>query len=106
MFCFDSQGYTPYRVRLTQLYFPGNHVSGYTSTFLPFQVSPYVLAARSPYFKALLQNDMRETSHKEVNVREIEDEQLRQFVSYMYSGRAPALDSVEHLIQLYKVATM
>lgn len=55
-----------------------------------FRVHSLVLTTRSPFFKALLTNGMKETGSKSTTVTAWSPEALRLMIAFMYGGDVPA----------------
>lgn len=64
-----------------------------------FQVHKVVLAASSPYFRAMLTNQMAETFVSTLEISDVAEEILEQVLSFMYSGEA-TVDSLHQAILL------
>lgn len=58
-----------------------------------------VLSARSPVFAAMFQHDMREAQTREVVVSDIDSSVFKQFLHYVYAGRAPELKLTDDVAQ-------
>ncbi|MED6123475.1 hypothetical protein PIB30_049486 [Stylosanthes scabra] len=57
-----------------------------------------VLAIRSPVFKGMLENDMKESRSGTINVSDIKCDTLREFVNYLYTAEATLDDHKAHVL--------
>ncbi|GFX38469.1 TD and POZ domain-containing protein 1 [Trichonephila clavipes] len=56
-----------------------------------FPAHKYILSARSPVFKAMFTNDMRERNSECVNIEDLSDGTVRSMLLYMYTATLPNL---------------
>ncbi|GBM37031.1 TD and POZ domain-containing protein 5 [Araneus ventricosus] len=68
-----------------------------------FPVHTSILSARSPVFKTMFSNDMKEKVNGCVDVSDLQDETVRQFLLYLYSDQLEELEW-DDALQLYKAA--
>ncbi|GBN99844.1 Speckle-type POZ protein-like B [Araneus ventricosus] len=68
-----------------------------------FPVHTLILSARSPVFKAMFSNDMKEKVNGCVDASDLQDEIVRRFLLYLYSDQLEELEW-DDALQLYKAA--
>ncbi|GFY68310.1 TD and POZ domain-containing protein 1 [Trichonephila inaurata madagascariensis] len=56
-----------------------------------FPAHKYILSARSPVFKAMFTNDMRERNSECVNIEDLNDDTVQSMLLYMYTATLPDL---------------
>lgn len=67
--------------------------------FEEFPCHKNVLAASSPYFRAMFSGDLRESTQSKININEVPPWTLRRIVDYAYSGRLEiTVDNAEDLL--------
>ncbi|CAL1301768.1 unnamed protein product, partial [Larinioides sclopetarius] len=68
-----------------------------------FPVHTLILSARSPVFKAMFSNDMKERTNGCVDVSDLQDETVRRFLLYLYTDKLEDL-TWDAALQLFKAA--
>ncbi|CAL1294985.1 unnamed protein product [Larinioides sclopetarius] len=68
-----------------------------------FPVHTAILSARSPVFKAMFSNDMKEKTNGCVDVSDLQDETVRRFLLYLYTDQLEDL-TWDEALQLFKAA--
>ncbi|CAL1294972.1 unnamed protein product [Larinioides sclopetarius] len=68
-----------------------------------FPVHTLILSARSPVFKAMFSNDMKEKTNGCVDVSDLQDETVRRFLLYLYTDQLEDL-TWDAALQLFKAA--
>lgn len=56
-----------------------------------FKCHQFMLAARSPVFRAMFQNDMTEASSKKVEIKDLSPDVVEDMLLFIYSGNTPNL---------------
>ncbi|GFY68314.1 TD and POZ domain-containing protein 3 [Trichonephila inaurata madagascariensis] len=56
-----------------------------------FPAHKFILGARSPVFKAMFTNDMKERNSECVNIEDLDDDTVQRMLQYMYTATVPDL---------------
>ncbi|PNF43563.1 hypothetical protein B7P43_G03925 [Cryptotermes secundus] len=59
-----------------------------------FQAHKAILAARSPVFAAMFENEMEERKHNRVEITDVDHEVLREMLRFIYTGKATNLEKM------------
>ncbi|XP_036063319.1 speckle-type POZ protein-like [Onychomys torridus] len=59
-----------------------------------FRAHKAILAARSPVFRAMFEHDMEESKRNRVEIHDLEPQVFKVMMGFIYTGRAPDLDSM------------
>ncbi|KAL6030353.1 hypothetical protein STEG23_015122 [Scotinomys teguina] len=59
-----------------------------------FQAHKAILAAHSPVFRAMFEHDMKESKRNRVEIHDLEPQVIKATQGFMYTGKAPDLDSM------------
>ncbi|KAL6030367.1 hypothetical protein STEG23_034372 [Scotinomys teguina] len=63
-----------------------------------FRAHKAILAARSPVFRAMFEHDMEERKRNRVEIHDLEPQAIKAMLDFMYTGKAPDLDSMADAI--------
>jgi len=61
---------------------------------MSFECNKFILAARSPVFKAMFQHDTKENQTNVVNIEDIEPNVLEEMLIYIHTGDAPNINDI------------
>ncbi|OBS73599.1 hypothetical protein A6R68_15861, partial [Neotoma lepida] len=63
-----------------------------------FRAHKAILAARSPVFRAMFEHDMEESKRNRVEIHDLEPQVVKAMMGYIYTGKAPDLDSMADVV--------